>query len=110
MDGNSGGMMSLANRRKIGLVGFGEAGRAFASGWERGEDLTVATYDLKLADPVSAEAVLEACRAFDVLPEATSADALAGAGQVFSLVTADRAAEAAAESARSLEKGALYFD
>lgn len=103
-------MMSLANRRKIALVGFGEAGRAFASGWERGEDLIVATYDLKLADPVSAEAVLEACRAFDVLPEATSADALAGAGQVFSLVTADRAAEAAVESARSLEKGTLYFD
>lgn len=102
--------MSFANHRKIAIVGFGEAGRAFASGWERGEDTVIAAFDVKLADPAVAASVLEACRELSVVPGTDSAATLAGADRVFSLVTADRAAEAAAQTAASVEKGALYFD
>lgn len=102
--------MTLVNDRKIAVVGFGEAGRAFASGWTRGGDIVIAAYDLKLADPAAASPVIRACRDLGVAAEPTSAAALAGAGLVFSLVTADRAAEAAAESACHIEKDALYLD
>lgn len=102
--------MSLANYKKIALIGFGEAGRAFASGWERGEDVALTTFDVKLNDPSAAAPVLEACHTLNVTPEIEPEKALAGAGQVFSLVTADRAAEAAANAALFVGEGALYFD
>ena len=70
------------------LIGFGEAGQAFA-----GDD---------------------AWRAFDIVPEksrsATLAEALAGADIVLSVVTADQALIAAKAAALLIEEGALYCD
>ncbi len=97
--------MDRANHRKIALIGFGEAGQAFASGWVRGEGEIVSAFDIKLTDPSGA-----ACAEFGVDARDTSAVALAGADRVFSLVTADRAAEAAGEAATAIGKGALFFD
>ncbi|MDP3675784.1 MAG: DUF1932 domain-containing protein [Novosphingobium sp.] len=74
------------------LIGFGEAGSAFAraAGWEG------------------------AVRTWDVLPErrsaASAAEALAGSPLVLSLVTADQALAAAQEYARFLAPGALWCD
>ena len=102
--------MDRANHRKIALIGFGEAGRAFASGWLRGAGETVSAFDVKLNDPSGAAAIRAACAEFDVNACDTSAEALAGADRVFSLVTADRAAEAASEAAAAIDRGALFFD
>jgi 3-hydroxyisobutyrate dehydrogenase-like beta-hydroxyacid dehydrogenase len=102
--------MSFINSKKIALVGFGEAGRAFASGWRRGDDVVVSAVDVKLADPASAPDMLAACHASGVVPCAGAADALSGADRVFSLVSADRAAEAAIQTASFIEKDTLYFD
>lgn len=102
--------MDRANHRKIALIGFGEAGRAFASGWVRGEGETVSAFDIKLTDPSGAAAIRAACAEFHVDARDTPAEALAGADRVFSLVTADRAAEAAGEAAAAIGKGALFFD
>ena len=102
--------MSTANHGKIALVGFGEAGRAFASGWVRGDGDIVSAFDTKLGDPATAGAVLSACAEFSVEAARSPAEALAGADRVFSLVTADRAAEAASEAAATIGKGALFFD
>ncbi len=102
--------MSIDNRNKIAVIGFGEAGRAFASGWERGQGTAITAFDVKFSDAAQAGPVLEACRTLDVSPAADAAEALAGAGLVFSLVTADRAAEAAAQAAHSIEKDALFLD
>ncbi len=80
---------------RIALIGYGEAGRAFAQGW-RGAGV--------VAD----------IRAFDIDPlrsqSASRAEALDGADAVFCLVTADRAAEAFGQIAPHLPQGALVFD
>lgn len=106
----AGVVMSLDYRGKIALVGFGEAGRAFASGWQRSAGAGIAAFDLKLLDAAAAGPVLDACCTLDVTPNTEAGEALAGAGLVFSLVTADRAAEAAAHAARFIERGALFLD
>jgi 3-hydroxyisobutyrate dehydrogenase-like beta-hydroxyacid dehydrogenase len=70
------------------LIGFGEAGQAFA--------------------------VDEGWRAFDIVPEktrsATLAEALAGAEIVLSVVTADQAVIAAQSAAALIEPGSLFCD
>jgi 3-hydroxyisobutyrate dehydrogenase-like beta-hydroxyacid dehydrogenase len=70
------------------LIGFGEAGQAFAvnGGW----------------------------RAFDIVPEKSRspslAEALTGAQNILSLVTADQALIAAQHVSKSIEAGAFFFD
>ncbi|WAC59022.1 NAD(P)-dependent oxidoreductase [Brevundimonas sp. SL130] len=92
----------------IAMIGFGEAGRTFASagGWasrarvyDRLTD-AVATRADKMADYASAGVV--GCD--------DAATAVSGASAVLSLVTADKAQSAAEEAARSIAAGALYLD
>ncbi|MDQ0456803.1 NAD(P)-dependent oxidoreductase [Rhizobium paknamense] len=97
-------------KRKIAFIGFGEAARAFASGWALGPEWTLAAFDIKLAMPQAADAVREAAQALKVVPVDSTEQALQGAEAVFSLVTADCAADAARQSAAVMAKGALYFD
>jgi 3-hydroxyisobutyrate dehydrogenase-like beta-hydroxyacid dehydrogenase len=72
----------------VTLIGFGEAGQAFAldEGW----------------------------RAFDMVPEksrsASLAEAMAGANAVLSLVTADEALNAAKQAAELIAPGGYFFD
>ncbi len=80
------------------LIGFGEAGRAFAAGW-RAEGLAPPT----AFDPRD----VAADHGVRLLPRA---EALNGAGAVFCLVTADRALQAAMECAPHLPPGAFWFD
>lgn len=98
------------NDKKIALIGFGEAGQAFASGWRRPPGGSVAAYDIKMAELEHAEALVDAGKALSVQLCETNARALAGAGTIFSLVTADRAHEAASLAAAEIEKGAYFFD
>jgi len=102
--------MDRANHRKIALIGFGEAGRAFASGWLRGAGETVSAFDIKLDDPSGAAAIRAACVEFRVNACDTPAEALSGADRVFSLVTTDRAGEAAREAAALIGGDTLFFD
>lgn len=80
----------------LAFIGFGEAGRAFADSLDT--------------------APVAAVRAFDIVsrPGAPTtsdrATALAGAGAIWCLVTADRATDAARECAPHLAPGALWFD
>lgn len=92
----------------IAVIGFGEAGRTFASagGWaertrvyDRLTDRAI-TRDAKLAD--YAAAGVAGCDA--------AAAAIAGAAAVVSLVTADQALLVAEDAARSIMPGALYLD
>ncbi|MFW2851943.1 DUF1932 domain-containing protein [Sphingomonas sp. TX0543] len=87
--------------RRLALIGFGEAARAFVPGL----NAALSAYDLRLDDAGMRDAMavdgVAACE--------TPAEALAGAGAVLSLVTADQAL-AAAEAADGLEPGAFWFD
>jgi 3-hydroxyisobutyrate dehydrogenase-like beta-hydroxyacid dehydrogenase len=95
---------------KLAVIGFGEAGRAFASGWVRPEGMELVTYDPKTADPAMRASFEAAAGAAGVTLAASNPDAVSRAGAVFSLVTADRAHEAARESAVHIAPGAFFFD
>lgn len=84
--------------QSIALIGFGEAGRTFATAARWGG--RARGYDLKPVD--FAAAGVTAC--------ATPAEALAGASLVLSLVTADQALLAARDYAPPLGQGALWCD
>ncbi|WP_114952757.1 NAD(P)-dependent oxidoreductase [Sphingosinicella terrae] len=99
-------MPDEANR--ISLIGFGEAGTAFAEGLAR--TVHVRAYDIKTTDPAAAPAMREAYRRLGIDGAATPAEALASADIVISVVTADQAIAAAAEAAGSIRPGALYCD
>lgn len=91
---------------RIALIGFGEAGAAFADGADWLAD--VRAYDRKTDDPATRAAKDADYAAAGITGSATSADALAGVGIVLSLVTADQALPAA--RAAVLAKGALWLD
>lgn len=86
----------------LAFIGFGEAGQAFAGSVTRARLARVSGFDV---DRGRAKAMT----ALGVTP-GTRDGALAGAGAVWCLVTADRAAEAAAECAAHLMPGALWLD
>ena len=98
----------------IAFIGFGEAAQAFASGWKTVEnnpiETPLATFDIKVADAASRSALLDACARLEVACTETPRDAIAGRTWIFSLVTADRALEAAEMIAPDIDKVALYLD
>lgn len=91
---------------RIALIGFGEAGMAFA----RDADWASVTraYDRKTGDPSTRAGKIADYAAAGITGAATSDEALDGARIIFSLVTADQAL-AAARAAR-LAPGALWID
>ncbi len=99
-------MTKQTNEMRVALVGFGEAGRAFAKGWGRERGMQFAAYDIKSEDA----ALLAAGRDLDVDIATSPAQALSGAGLVFCLVTADQARVAAEQCAPFLAPGTLWFD
>lgn len=93
----------------IAIVGFGEAGRAFAQGWKLPHGAARA-FDIKTADPTTAPEMLEVYRAADVAGALELGDALVQADQVFCLVPAGQALNAARAAAACLARGAYWFD
>ena len=93
---------------KLALIGFGEAGTAFAEGF--GATVDVRAFDIKILDPGTAAPLREAYRRHGVAGKEALADALADADLVISVVTADQALTAAAEAGGALRRGTLYCD
>ena len=98
------------NTPRIALVGFGEAAQAFFSGWSEGDTGRVRAFDIKATGPAEAGAMLATYRATGVDGTRRLSDAFHGAGLVFSVVTADRALEAAKAAAGEIDKGAIWLD
>ncbi|MDE1996919.1 MAG: NAD(P)-dependent oxidoreductase, partial [Rhizobiaceae bacterium] len=98
----------------IALIGFGEAGQAFAAGWKTvasaWDSLRVSTFDVKSRDDLLRPSLLDACNRFGVRNAESPWEALRGSDVVFSLVTADRALEVAISVASAIEPGSLYLD
>ncbi len=98
------------DRPGIAMIGFGEAAEAFRSGWDRQGIGEVRAFDVKVLDPAQADGMAARCRAAGVACCLGPAEALAGAGLVFCLVTADQAVAAARTAAPHLAPGALWLD
>jgi 3-hydroxyisobutyrate dehydrogenase-like beta-hydroxyacid dehydrogenase len=90
----------------LALIGFGEAGMAFADAW----NAPVRAYDIKTDSPATAESKLSDYADFRAHGVATLAEALTGADLIISVVTADQALAAADAAAACLRPGALYCD
>ena len=90
----------------LALIGFGEAGMAFAGAWHA----PVRAYDIKTDDPATAGAKRADYAGLGAHGAATLAEALAGADLIISVVTADQALAAAEAAASCLKPGALYCD
>lgn len=96
----------------ISTIGFGEAARAFVSGWASAGVIgsPIASYDIKIDDARSKDALMSAAHALGVESAPTLSIALAGRNAIFCLVTADRAHEAAGNAARAIERDTMFFD
>ena len=98
------------NQLRLALRGFGEAGSAFASGWNRSILASIAAYDEKIAIAEERPALEARLREHQVTGCEDPASAYTDADLIFSLVYADRALDAAADTARHMTLGALYLD
>lgn len=87
----------------VALIGFGEAGQAFARP-------DIAAFDIKTEAPETRLIKIAEFERVDVRWSATPAGALAQAGAVLSLVTADQALVAAQRCAPLLRARALWLD
>lgn len=96
----------------IGLIGFGEAGRAFATGWRDAGLLRTppAIYDIKLERPQTAAEIRDAAEAAGAACALTMAALTKESSALFCLVTADRALEAATSAAAVIEPETLFLD
>lgn len=93
---------------QVGLIGFGEAGQAFAgsSGWTA----RASAYDKLTNDPYRRAAKLADYASCSVSGAERLAQALEGASIVLSLVTPGEALAAARGAAPLIAQGALYVD
>jgi 3-hydroxyisobutyrate dehydrogenase-like beta-hydroxyacid dehydrogenase len=98
-----------ANAPRIGLIGFGEAGQAYLTGFGLGGTGRAAAYDIKSRDPAQSAAMAE-CYAAAGIPGSGDPAVLRGADAVFCLVTADQAGAAAEAAAPHLAPGAFWLD
>jgi len=91
----------------VTFIGFGEAGRALATGWPG--DAPHA-FDIKTADAATRSAQRAIYHQAGVIGHESVATAPSGAATIFCLVTADQALNAAEDCAPHLQPGALWLD
>jgi 3-hydroxyisobutyrate dehydrogenase-like beta-hydroxyacid dehydrogenase len=101
--------MTIGNHH-ISFIGFGEAARAFLSGWALPDPARVAAYDIKVEQSGTTEAMRDRYAEAGVRGCVSPAEAVAQAAMVFSVVTADQALAAAQAAAPHLPKAAFWFD
>lgn len=103
--------MPSANTPAISFLGFGEAGQAFSAGFDPKDFSNITAFDVKTdAGSDVAKSKFADYEAANVSGHATLKDALAGAGIIFSMVTADQAHAAACQAASVLDGSPLFFD
>ncbi len=94
----------------LAFIGFGEAARAFVSGWDSARPDTLRAHDIKTDMADHRASMLAQYDAHGVAAGLTPATTLAGVQAVFCVVTADQALVAAKAAAPHLPHGALWFD
>jgi 3-hydroxyisobutyrate dehydrogenase-like beta-hydroxyacid dehydrogenase len=92
------------------MIGFGEAARAFVSGWRSERHFPIRAYDIKSHDPAHRPAMIAAWSKAGVEGHDDLGDALRGADLVVCLVTADQALSAAQAASPYIAPGLLWLD
>lgn len=102
--------MNERKRPAFALIGFGEAGQAFAEGL-RGEGVArIAAWDILFPDPVRGAPLREAAARLGVRQAANCHEALREADIVISAVTASSNLDAAQSARDGLSAGQFYLD
>ena len=96
--------------QKIAMIGFGEAGSAFASSIQRPPNMCIVTFDRKTQEAQTRGEILDRASACGVDVAETLSDALSDATAIFSLVTADQALAVAEAARKFIDPSTLYFD
>ncbi len=99
----------MAGTLKIALIGFGEAGAAFAEGWNA-LNVVPSVFDVKTRSDATRVAMLERYRTHSVTGCDTLEEAVGAADVIFSFVTADQAHDAAKSVLGHCNPGAMFFD
>lgn len=95
-------------KNPLGLIGFGEAGQAFTKGWRSHlPELGLSAFDIKTNGPLAAE--MNAIYGNHAVTGCADPSDLAG-HDIFSLVTADQALDAAQAASPHLAGGQFFFD
>ncbi|SNR68977.1 NAD(P)-dependent oxidoreductase [Puniceibacterium sediminis] len=94
----------------VAFVGFGEAGTAFATGWNDARPGDLRAYDIKTDMPETRQALLDRYGSHAVNGQDRLAAALDGVEAVFCVVTADQAYAAAQAAAPLIAPGTVWFD
>ena len=95
---------------KIAVIGFGEAGPAFATAFLYAGIAEVSAYDILLDDPAHATSQRAKTEALGVEAAADTGAAVKGADLILSTVTADQTVLAARAAGPHLEAGQTYLD
>jgi 3-hydroxyisobutyrate dehydrogenase-like beta-hydroxyacid dehydrogenase len=102
--------MNENNLPAFALIGFGEAGQAFAAGL-RGEGVTrIAAWDILFPDEARGAPLRLACERLGVRRAANCSDALRGADVVIAAVTASSNLDAARSACEGLSPAQFYLD
>ncbi|MGB7334831.1 MAG: DUF1932 domain-containing protein [Salaquimonas sp.] len=106
-------MTDVKQSQHIALIGFGEAGQAFAKGWlSSGVSAKISAFDIKTQNDTKSIAIakFEDYQKHGVIGCDRTQDALKKSEAVFSLVTADQAENVASDVASSIAECVYYFD
>lgn len=95
---------------QIAIIGLGEAGSAFISGWGASLADRITAYDIKSADPATVAEITDRARALGIRSSASAAEALSGATLILSTVTADQSVAVARTAAPLIANGACFCD
>jgi len=95
--------------RRIGVVGYGEVGRIFATGLKPSVE-AVAAWDLKFAQPATAAAEQQHARHHGIRACASLQELCEASDLVVSAVTASNTLAVAAEAAPFLRPGTVFLD
>lgn len=100
----------MPDREGLTFIGFGEAARAFASGWRGEHEWPISAYDIRSAQPAHGQEMAEAWARADVTGFDDIEGAVTNARIVMCLVTADQAVQAAEAASPYLIHGTLWLD
>lgn len=103
-------MTSKTEYSDLCFIGFGEAAQAFLTGWAPEDPSQLRAYDIKANSAETRPNLLERYSTTGVTGADSMPQALAGAGRVVCVVTADQALTAARTAAPHLRPAAFWFD
>jgi 3-hydroxyisobutyrate dehydrogenase-like beta-hydroxyacid dehydrogenase len=102
--------MSEPQTDVLGFIGYGEAARAFVTGWRKNGGPGIHAFDIKSTHAETAPAQHALCDTDGTACCNTAAQMVAASPVIFSLVTAAEAHDAARTIAQSDLGGRLFFD